>query len=1029
MGTNKPPNIWEQLKEIPWVHLLITTLVILIIAVCTVLYIYLGPAAAIIVAAFTGFGLLITYLQTVPALAPRHTDSSSTPHHHEQKTQDEHAPSTIVLGKSSTRTLPSGEVEVSPIYNRPYARNPFFTGRDAVLERIHTNLIAGGGTTSRRVQAICGLGGIGKTQIALEYSYRYEKDYLYIFWINASTPNTIIASLAETITLLELPQKEEQDQQALATIVKRELRHLSNWLLILDNVDELDRVSNLFPTEGKGHILFTTQLQVTTRIAEPISVERMDKDEATQLLLRRSRKLALNDSLEQAKDDDRRYAEEVVKEMDRLPLALDQAGAFIEETECSLAYYLDRYRTSEMTFLQRRGGYRGDHSETVIATWSLSFEQVKQQSAAAGDLIGFLALLTPDEIPKEMLIDGLSELGPNLANNPHLLDEAIGTLRKFSLVQLNPDGTALSMHRLVQVVLKENMHKKRRRQWAEKTVRVVNRAFPDALVTTWERCERYLPQVRVCAKLIEEYAFIFPEAIRLLHEAAIYLKDHALYTEAETFLKLAMRQRKLRLNRQDKAGSLNIRAQLCIDQRKYDEAEPLVKQALAIRERRLGLTHPDTAGSLNTLALLYIDKGIYEQAELPVKQALAIRKRKLELNHPDTASSFHTLALFYTGQSKYEQAESHYRQALARQRKALDPDHPDTATTLHNLATLYMKQGKYEQAEPLYLQALQTRDKVFGSNHPNTATTRHKLATLYMQQGKYNQAEPLYQQAQETRDEALGNNHPDTATTLHDLSLLYLKQGKYEQAEPFMKRAFKIRDTVLGFNHPDTIDSFNSLALIYKDQDKYAEAEPFYRQALSMCERERGPDHLAVADALDNLALLYDKQAKYAEAEPLYQRALTIREKTSGADPMSVASTLNNLAILYHNLAVIDHDQKKYDQAESYMQRTLEIKKKSLGRNHPEVATSLNRLAVLYYNQGDYKKGDRYTKQAQKITEKAAGTNQQSRITRPHNLETPYQQQSTVREETFASNDTDTVDVQANDADDGNTPEKEEKEL
>jgi tetratricopeptide (TPR) repeat protein len=317
-------------------------------------------------------------------------------------------------------------------------------------------------------------------------------------------------------------------------------------------------------------------------------------------LLRRANMLAADASLDQAPEVDRRNAGTIVSEMDGLPLALDQAGAYIEETGCSVATYLDIYRKQRAELLKRRGGLKPDHPLPVASTWSLSFQKVEAANQAAADLLRLCAFLAPDAIPEEIITAGESDLCQNLqslAEDPVKLQDAIGELRKYSLVRRNPDQV-LTIHRLVQEVLKASMNDKIRHAWAERAVRAVNSVFPHVEVATWQQCKRYLPHAQVCAELISEYALAFPEAARLLNQAAFYLYEHAL----------------------------------------YEQAEPLYRRALAIVEKLLGPEHPDTATSLNNLAALYDAQGEYEHAEPLYQRALAIREQLLGPEHPDTAT-------------------------------------------------------------------------------------------------------------------------------------------------------------------------------------------------------------------------------------------------------------------------------------------------------------------------------------------------------------------------------------------------------
>ncbi len=858
------------------------------------------------------------------------------------------------------------------IWNIPHERNPFFTGQEVILsslrEMLEKNIIA----ALTQPQAISGLGGIGKTQIAVEYAYRYRDEYRAVLWARADSRESLVQDFVVIATLLHLPEKDEQDQNIIVEAVIRWLDTHDQWLLILDNVDDVTLIRNVLPSEANGHILLTTRSQLLGTIAQNVKVEHMGLEDGTLFLLKRAGLLALNATLDQAVvAPDRAAAEKLVQALDGLPLALDQAGAYINETGCGVSGYLERYRAQRARLLKRRGTMVTDYPETVATTWSLSFEKVYEISPVATELLNFCAFLHPDAIPEELITEGAPYLSPKLqtlASDLIAFDEVMEALRAYSLIQRNPDTKTLSMHRLVQAVLIGNLNDEQQRQWAERAVRSVNQLFPSIEFASWPQCDRYLLHAQVCKALIDTWNFTFLEAARLLSAAGSYLYYRGRYAEAEPLFKraLAIREQQLGIDHPDTAASLNNLALLYRAQGKYAEAEPLFKRALAIREQQLGIDHPDTAASLNNLALLYQAQGKYAEAEPLFKRALAIYEQQLGIDHPDTATSLNNLAELYRDQGKYAEAEPLYKRALAICEQQLGIDHPDTATNLNNLALLYQAQGKYAEAEPLFKRSLAICEQQLGQDHPDTATNLNNLAGLYRAQGKYAEAEPLFKRSLAICEQQLGIDHPDTATSLDNLAGLYRAQGKYAEAEPLFKRSLAICEQQLGIDHPDTATSLNNLAGLYRAQGKYAEAEPLYKRALAICEQQLGIDHPGTATNLGNLAGLYRDQGKYAEAEPLYKRALAIREQQLGIDHPSTATNLGNLAGLYR-------DQGKYAEAEPLYKRALAIREQQLGIDHPDTATSLNNLAGLYRAQGKYAEAEPLYKRALAICEQQLG--------------------------------------------------------
>ncbi len=675
----------------------------------------------------------------------------------------------------------------SQVWTISYPRNPFFTGREEVLKSVHDTLQAGQPTALAQAQAISGLGGIGKTQTAVEYAYRYRTEYRFVLWAKADTPETLNTDLLTIATRLNLPEKDAQDQALVVATVKRWLSEHRTWLLILDNADDLTLVRDLLPPVHAGHILLTTRASAMGRLAQRIELDTMEPEEGAQLLLRRANLIATGAPSTAASEADHRTAEAIVQELGGLPLALDQAGAYIEETNCSLLRYLTLYQTRRASLLKRRGGLVDDHPEPVATTWSLSFERVEQVNPLASDLLRFCALLYPEDIPEELITRNAAQLGPVLQaihTEPLALDDAIAALLNYSLLRRTSEKGTLSIHRLVQAVLKDGMDSVTQRQWAERAVRAVNRSFPPSEVETWPACQLYLPHALVCAAHIAQWELATTEAANLLFQAGYYLEDRG----------------------------------------QYEQAEPLYQRALTTFERVLGAEHPDTLNSVNSLAGLYWRQGKYEQAEPLLQRALTTFERLLGAEHPDTLGTVNNLAVLYWNQGKYEQAEPLYQRALTTKERVLGPEHPSTLHTVNNLANLYADQGKYEQAEPLYQRALTTYERVLGPEHPDTLNTVNNLAVLYRKQGKYEQAESLYQRALTTYERVLGPEHPDTLNTVNNLAILYRNQGKYEQAEPLLQRALTTRERVLGPEHPDTVSTRENYTNLLQEMKKRAQA-------------------------------------------------------------------------------------------------------------------------------------------------------------------------------------------------------------
>ena len=867
-------------------------------------------------------------------LVPAKTDAEKVPE----------APSSVPV------IAPSQDAPIS-IWNVPYNRNLLFTGREDILSQLREALSGEESPVAlTQPQAISGLGGIGKTQTAVEYAYRYRQSYDAVLWARADSPDLLRSDFLTIAALLNLPQRSEQDQSLVVKAVLRWFDSHEKWLLILDNADQLETVSEFIPSAGKGHVLLTTRAHSTGTIAQRLEIEKMNQDEGIVLLLRRMKRLKGHAELESIPESMRKQVQAIVEALDGLPLALDQAGAYIEETGCSLSDYLKFYHSRRKRLLRTRGQNATGHPEPVATTWSLAFEKVQAANPAAAELLRLCAFLHPDEIPESMMIEGASELGPLLqpmAEDEMELNEAIGELRKYSLIKRDPEKKILNMHRLVQVVIKDGMSEDEEKDWAERVVRMVSKAFPEVKFEVWSICQQYLPHVQICRTLIEDWKMQFVEAPSLLYNAANYLRDRGQYAEAELLFKQSLELRTAipGPEHSDVSDNLHALGLTYWYQGKYDRTESYLLRALTIRERVSGYVHPKTADSYNDLAILYETQGSYEQAENFYKRGLAIWEQIPEASPPDMATTMCNLALFYSNHQRYAEAEQLHQQSLAIRQRVLGPEHPEVATSLHQMGLLSFRQGKYSETEQLWQQALALREQALGLNHPDVAFTLNNLGVLYDDQGRYKEAEEAHLRALMIREQALGPIHPDVAHSLGNLASLYRTQKRYNEAEVLQQRALSIREQVHGPNHADLGFSFNNLAWLCYDQGKYAEAELYFERALAVRKQCIGLEHTDTACTLSGMAMLFRDQGKYEQAESLFQQALAIQEKYLSPEHPDKAETLDGLAHLYR-------DQGKYEQAELLFQQTLVAREKSLGAEHPLVADTLEKYTILLQRLG-----------------------------------------------------------------------------
>jgi tetratricopeptide (TPR) repeat protein len=779
-----------------------------------------------------------------------------------------------------------------------HLRNPFFTGREDELEQLHRSFAPR--QSSVLIQTITGLAGVGKSQTAIEYAYRYQHEYQAVFWVQADTRENLQSDLLQVAETLQLPERAEQEQALVLAAVRRWLETHDRWLLLLDNMEDQRVVREALPTRGQGHALLTARNPVLGTLSDSLAMDVLPEEECISFLLRRAR-LRIPGTAEAAASQ-REEARGLIKEVGALPLALDQAGAYIEENRISLQDYLDLYKQYRKTLLARRGrlpALDDEHVESVATTFALAFTKVASNMAAA-ELLRMCAFLAPAAIPEELFAKGSSALPQALqqaVSDPLSWNDTLALLRRYALLDRQPDTRTISLHRLVQTVQKDAMEEEPRprgfrllpatqrnsrrqttqRRYAERVVQTVNKAFPTALYDTWEACQRLLPHSLECSRLIDQWGFISSDAARLLNRTSYYLNERGQYTEALPLAEraLAIRKRALGPKHGLIGTDLTNIASIYRSQGRYNEIFPLLQQSLKIARKTHGPDHPSVATDLNNMGELFKTQGRYEEALPLYQQALAIREKALGPEHPDVATTLNNIAAIYYAQGRYTEALPLFQQALAIMEQALSPTHIDIAMGLNNLAELYRVMNQPEEARPLYQRALDLWEKALGPDHPLVAAGLGNLGLLSFAQERYDEALTLLQQALSIREKALGPDHPDVALTLSNLSEVYRRQGDYKKAFPLIERALAIDQRTLGPDHPDVSIDLSNLAALYKAEGQYEQALPLLQQALTILE-QKAPDHPNMAGYLKGMAEMLNKLGRSDEAAEMEARATAI---------------------------------------------------------------------------------------------------------------------------------------------------------
>jgi Tfp pilus assembly protein PilF len=656
-----------------------------------------------------------------------------------------------------------------------------FTGRSGELDRLDAILMHDkpAAVTPAPVgrAAVQGMGGVGKTSLAVEYAHRFRGLYAGVCWCPAETRTGLLSVLAGLAVTLGAATAEEADVEKAAKAALRQLaEQRATWLLVYDNVPAPDAVADLMPSAG-ARVLITSRFSDWSELADEVSLDMLPLEEAVALLRTRT---------------GRGYAgaQTLAEALGCLPLALDHAAAYCKRTQMRLADYAEK-ASSLIDAAPRGVGYL----RSVAATFDLAIAEAVAQCPSAEALMAYLAQCAPERIPLT-LVEGAVE-------DEAERQEALAALSEVSLLKHDPfeDATpAVTVHRLVQAVARARSKANGSAQDAvgRLTARLAE-TYPEDGYTnpqSWPLCAALTPHL--LARRGPDDA-----SAKVLERAGSYFLGRAAYSQAAPLFRdaLARCEKALGPEHPDTARSLNYLARLLQGQGDLAGARPLFERALAICEKALGLEHPNTATSLNNLAHLLQDQGDLAGARPLLERALAICEKTLGSEHPDTAANLNNLARLLQGQGDLAGARPLYERALAIREKVLGSEHPDTATSLNNLGGLLQAQGDLAGARPLYERALAICERALGPEHPDTASSLNSLASLLQAQRDLAGARPLYERALAIREKALGPGHPNTNATRGNLAHLLLGSGQPTEALALGETALAAHDKALGRDH------------------------------------------------------------------------------------------------------------------------------------------------------------------------------------------------------------------------------------
>ena len=743
------------------------------------------------------------------------------------------------------------------IWNVP-ARNPHFTGRAAELGEVARGLAAGSPVT---VESVRGMGGVGKSQLAIEYAHAHAGDYDVAWWVNAEET----AAIADQFTTLaaQLGLDAATDPDDLQAQVHDRLRNVAHWLLIFDNASTTDDIqpwlsSRPQPAGVAGHVLVTTRRRGFADLGQ---VHRPGCD-------RRCRMRC--GCCAPASQLDQHIGKQIAQELGRLPLALEQAAAYLDRPQMPAADYLRLLHERAVTCTDAAGPPAATTPSPPCGTSAWNTSTGKPRHGAAP---GHLRLPGPRAHPAGPVHHRSRPAAPAPVSCPATRSPSPTPSPPRSTTPwpsaprpgcnctgwskpLSEPATRQQAEDPPQATEPTPGHSAGEEGWRAggplAVALALLRADAPGQITSvpqeWPRWAVLLPHVLAATGHLGGIApslgpAVIGDASWLLDEARAYMRVRTQPSEARPMQEQALGKTQLisKPGHPDVASSMSNLAHSLQVLGRPGDARPLQERALAIDEASYGPDHLTVAIRLNNLALILRDLGQPEQAQPLQERALAISEA---IGGPDrhiVATALNNLALTLRALGQPGDARPLQERALAIEEAIVGPDDPTVAIALDNLAQTLKELGQPEQAQPLQERALAIEEAIVGPDDPTVAIALDNLAQTLKELGQPEQAQPLQERALAITEATYGPDHPTVAIALNNLGLILWELGQPEQAQPLQERALAIDEATYGPDHPTVAAGLNNLAAILNDLGQPHKAWPLLERALAITEARRSP--------------------------------------------------------------------------------------------------------------------------------------------------------------------------------------------
>jgi CO dehydrogenase nickel-insertion accessory protein CooC1 len=825
-----------------------------------------------------------------------------------------------VRGAGKTAEDPRFPGAIPPIWNVP-ARNADFTGRGATLELLRDKL-AGGGRAVVVAQALYGLGGVGKTQLALEYAHRFMADYDLVWWVPSERAEETSGALAELARKMGLKVGDNVAEAAESALEELRRDTTPHWLLIFDNADDPKQLESYLPS-GSGHVLITSRNQAWTHSAEPLEVDVFTRDESVAHLLRHVPELDMAD------------AKRVADALGHLPLAVEQASAWLEQTAMPARAYVEQLTTQATRILALN--QPPDYPTPVVATWNLSFDRLKQRSPAGVRLLQLCAFFSPGPISMDLLYS--DEMNESLLPFDETLSEklmlgrVIRDISRFALVKVDQGTNSLQIHRLVQAVIRSQMSEEEQIEARHEVHKILSGARPRQGETddpaNWSTYDIIWPHLGPSqADECDD-----PRTRQLLIDWVRYQWKHG---EFESGLALARRLENLWTHQlgPDHQQTLHLQFQIANilrSQGRFSEARELDTYVLERQRAVLGADHPHSLMTANGLGADLRALGDFKQALSSDRETYERFKEQFGEDYPRTLMAAHNLASSLRLMGDCFAARTLDEETLDRRRQVLGREHPYTLYSASDLAHDLRAVGAFRESVDLLRDTWEKYRDVLGDDMLDTLRTATSLAVSLRKAGEQSEAMILAQDTYERYRRRYGSDAPDTQSCALNLACDYAAADDMSRALELVTEVRAAHHASLGDDHPNTLVAANNLACYLRCIGRVGEALELARDTLGRMQRNLGEQHPLTLSCAVNMANCHGDSGDPVTAEAVERQTVSLLQETLGDNhPDSL--------VCQANLAVSLRQAGRAREAEDLRARIIADFGRVLGASHPDSA-------------------------------------------------------------------------------------------